>query len=64
MWLVGWVTGEIVLKAKRKQTRAGVEACTDPRIIKKSELCPIDGVIQLLFIPAKISLAIVNHYFH
>ena len=47
MWLVGWVTGEIGLKAKAKQTRVGAEACknlptfkknlprtTDPRILK------------------------------
>ena len=51
MWLVGWVTGEIGLKAKAKQTRVGAEACknlptlkknlprsTDPRILKKSGL--------------------------
>ena len=57
MWLVGWVTGEIGLKAKAKQTRVGAEACknlptfkknlprsTDPRILKKSGLC-LGGLI-------------------
>ena len=37
MWLVGWLTGEIGLKAKAKQTRVEAEACKNlPTLKKKS----------------------------